>query len=325
MQLKGLIPIVLAFALALSGCNLFRSADEAAQQSAADVGVEPDADAPDLGDNNANNLTDTGDGSTDAALEIPDLPREEFETDDPVVAPRSRVTDDLIALWLFDEGSGSVIRDVSGVEPALDLTLEGDATWASSLGSLTFEDARASAMSPDKIYDRWLESQRMTVEFWARSTNAFQDGPTRLLTLSNDSSERNFTIGFENTQVHIRMRGDRTSVDNEFNNGGPYLMPSEILDLGVRHWAMTFDGWKVRLYRDAELVYTATRPTSLDSWDRSYDLAIGDEFVDSRNLEAEVFLVALYDRALKDDEISRNFEAGLSVDADDASVPPELR
>ncbi len=325
MQLNRLIPaLLLALSIGLVGCNLFRSSNQT-QSTIADMGVEEDANTPDLIDGEDGGLTDTGVTSTDAGLSIPDFAREEYETEDPVVAPRTRVTNDLIALWLFNQGSGEIIEDVSGVEPAVDLTLEGNVSWNAAVGSMTFRNARAVSVSPTKVYDRWLESERMTVEFWARSTNDAQTGPTRVLTLSKDSSNRNLTIGFDRSEMHVRMRGVRTSLNEQLANGEPFVQFQDVLDLAVHHWVVTYDGWKIRLYRDGELVDTESRPTPLDTWDRSYPLAVGDEFETSRNLEAELFLIALYDRALTADEISVNFEAGLSVDAEDASVPPELR
>ena len=51
-----------------------------------------------------------------------------------VASGGSRYENNLIALYEFKSGKGSVAFDTSGVDPAADLTLSGDVTWVGGWG-----------------------------------------------------------------------------------------------------------------------------------------------------------------------------------------------
>ena len=51
-----------------------------------------------------------------------------------VASGGNRYNGNVIGMWEFKTGSGSVAYDTSGVEPAIDLTLSGDVTWVGGWG-----------------------------------------------------------------------------------------------------------------------------------------------------------------------------------------------
>ena len=68
--------------------------------------------------------------------------------------PGGRVSDGLLALYTFDEGSGSTVHDVSGVGTPLDLTIAntGAVSWLPS-GGLTFNSATIACLSWARLQD----------------------------------------------------------------------------------------------------------------------------------------------------------------------------
>jgi hypothetical protein len=79
----------------------------------------------------------------------------------------------------------------------------------------------------------------------------------------------------------------------------------------LRHLAVTYTGGEVRAYVNGELI-DAHRAlgSALEGWDAAHHLLVGNEATGDRPFAGEVFLVALYDRALSREELSRNVAAG---------------
>ena len=64
------------------------------------------------------------------------------------------------------------------------------------------------------------------------------------------------------------------------------------------------------LYVDGIERASEERPGDFSSWDKDYRLALGDEFTRDRPWQGELFLVAIFSRALSRDDALRNFRAG---------------
>ena len=54
--------------------------------------------------------------------------------DGTVASGGNRYSGNMIALWEFKAGSGTIAFDTSGVEPAINLNLSGDVTWVGGWG-----------------------------------------------------------------------------------------------------------------------------------------------------------------------------------------------
>lgn len=131
-------------------------------------------------------------------------------------ARQERSEDGLLALYLFNEGQGNVVRDHSGA--GLDLTIENtDATrWLADGGLDVHASTRiASSQPPRALIQACQETNAITVEAWIKSHNESQDGPARIITLSRDSGERNFTLGQDGNSLVLRLRTTNTSVNGE--------------------------------------------------------------------------------------------------------------
>ncbi|TVP97732.1 MAG: DUF1588 domain-containing protein [Planctomycetaceae bacterium] len=217
---------------------------------------------------------------------------------------------DLVALYRFDEGSGDTIRDSSESGEPLDLKIDKPnvTNWVNG-GLTVYGSASIATPKPAKrLTDAIKKSQALTVEAWVTPANTTQDGPARIVTLSNGSSNRNFTLGQDKDRYEARLRAARTD-----NNGLPsQASPSGSAQTGLTHLAYTKepDG-QTRLYVNGEEQASANVGDNLAKWDGNYRLLIANETSGDRPWVGTYHLVAIYNRSLTPDEIKAK-GAGMS-------------
>ena len=224
--------------------------------------------------------------------------------------PSDRVTDGLIVLYDFDEGSGSTVIDRSGVAPVLDLTIEdpGNVTWSGDHLTIDAGTTLRTAGEATKVFSRVVPKNQLTVEAWVRPATLVGVGtpPDRILTMSPSSSQRNFLLGQDEGQYAARFRTEGE------NNGNPtvYTSPASA-STALTHVVFTHDsdGNEV-LYVDGTADMTATRVGDTATWDSSFPLIVANEASGGREWLGELHLIAIYDRALSPVEVGRNFTAG---------------
>ncbi|MFO7901438.1 MAG: LamG-like jellyroll fold domain-containing protein [Pirellulaceae bacterium] len=122
--------------------------------------------------------------------------------------------------YAFDEGEGTVVRDVSGRKPALDLHVQDTeaVTWLD--GGLEVHDATliATRKPARRLTSAVRESNAFSLEAWIAPATKAQAGPARIVTLSRDHGTRNFTLGQDEDAYEMRLRTTATSA-----NGLPAL------------------------------------------------------------------------------------------------------
>ncbi len=224
-----------------------------------------------------------------------------------------------IALYDFREESGTIAYDQSGVAPALDLELSGDATFMTSYG-IDFRGGRAEAPAETsrKLYDHIahpsLGSQQYSIEAWVTPANVSQEGPARMVSYSRGSGSRNFTLGQVLYNYDARNRTVSPASDN---NGRPALQTfdgDQDLQATLQHVAVTFDQYRGRrIYVNG--VWTddvdEIPPSRLWNWDVNHRFVLGNESGADRPFEGQIRLVAIFPFVLSDDQIAQNFNAGV--------------
>jgi len=229
--------------------------------------------------------------------------------DDLGPAAASRVQDGLLALYTFQEGGGAVVRDQSKVAPLMNLTIAnpGAVTWLS--GALRFDQETIvqSDGPAAKLNAALPASNALTVEAWVRPVNLTQTGPARIATVSVTTGSRNMTLSQDTSRYEMRLR--RTTTDD---NAIPLLATAPgTAQTGLQHVVYTRDtGGTGRLFVDGAERISDSLGGDLSNWDDSYAFALGNEFTENRGWLGEMFLVAVYDRALSNAEILQNRSAG---------------
>ena len=231
-------------------------------------------------------------------------------TDTPAVA---RVTDGLQALYTFNEGQGTVVRDVSGVS-GLDLTISDpeNVSWIPGGLSIVSATIVGSAEPATALIEAVRRSNAITVEAWIKSSEINQTGPARIVTISADQLNRNVTLGqgMANDQPNLYNVRLRTTATDE--NGQPALStPPGAVSLALTHVVYTRDSdGAARIYVDGELAVGGSVAGDLSNWSSDYRLALGNELTEDRPWLGEYFLVAVYNRALSQEEVRQNFQTG---------------
>jgi len=223
-----------------------------------------------------------------------------------------RVTTGLQALYTFEEGSGNIVTDTSGVGTPLNLTIESPAAtnWVTGGLSVNSSAVIASAGAAGKVITAVKASNALTVEAWLIPANTTQNGPARIISLSLDPSNRNFTLGQSQSKYDFRLRSSSTST-----NGTPSVTTnSGFATTALTHVIYTRNASGLAsLYVDGVAQASATisgNLTTWNKWDDGYRLGLANELTGDRPWLGELHLVAIFDRALSIAEVSQNFTAG---------------
>ncbi len=217
----------------------------------------------------------------------------------------------LVAFYGFDDGSGSTVTDTSESGAALDLSIAslGAVTWKTGALTLNSSTIVSSGVPATKIFDAVTTSNAITVEAWIKPASLGQNGPARIVTLSTDSTNRNVTLGQDNAEYDARLRTTDTS-----DNGVPSTgTAGNRVTTSLQHVVYTRDAaGNVAIYVDGVQVATDTVTGNLSNWNAAYQFGLGNEIplADDRPWLGEFRLVAIYDTALTQPQVSANHSAG---------------
>ncbi|MGF1541097.1 MAG: VanZ family protein [Pleurocapsa sp.] len=109
--------------------------------------------------------------------------------------------------------------------------------------------------------DRWLKTPQSasTINYKLKQTNQFtlsavfatnnteQSNDSRIISISSNTSNRNFTIAQKQKKLMLRLR---TPVTGENGNRPELLIPNVFNNLGFHHLIMTFDANQLDIYLD---------------------------------------------------------------------------
>jgi hypothetical protein len=250
------------------------------------------------------------DALQDAAVDAPaDASADVTDANTEDSSPPERVTQDLIALYTFDEGSGDQVMDVSGVDPPLDLTIAPAflTTWHPGYLEIKGNSLAASPGPATKIYDACTASKEITVEAWVAPATTGQQGPARIVTMSGDTSARNFTLAQDNDQYFMRLRTTNTDSNGE----PPTLTLPGTLTTELTHVVFTraADG-STTIYLNGSIQGSSKIDGTFGPWNDTFRFGLANEMTKDRTWLGSLHLVAIYSRALTKDEAAQNFAAG---------------
>lgn len=232
--------------------------------------------------------------------------------DGTVASGGSRYEANMIGLYEFKTGQGSVAFDTSGVAPAADLNLSGDVTWVGGWGiNIRSGKAQASTTSSRKYHQLITATGEYSVEAWVVPGNVTQED-ARIVSYSGSTMARNFTMGQQLYNYEFSGRSTATNAD-----GGPRLATdddAERLQASLQHVVMTFDPVNGRrIYVNGEFTgdMDSAGGGTLGDWDNSFAFVLGNEVSNNRQWQGVIRLVAIHNRALTLDQIKQNFDAGV--------------
>ena len=165
-----------------------------------------------------------------------------------------------------------------------------------------------SPEAPEDLYRQLIDRGELTVELLLATHSIDQTGSVRIISASQGNSYRNVTIAQDGHRLVFRLRTTRTNP-----NGTDAQVDVEGVFGSTRpqHVVVTTDRARVKVYVDGVSVWEGRGPGgSLDSWDPTFLLLLGNESTGERGWRGEVHLAAIYDRVLDADEVAnRHAEA----------------
>jgi hypothetical protein len=250
------------------------------------------------------------DSSTDGpSRDAPGLDASPSESGSDSAAPDSARADSvvsapgLIALYLFDEGSGTVVKDHTALQPLLDLHIAQPASVTWQADGLEFHNTTIaqSPLAAQKVIDACKKSNTVTVEAWITPTSNYQMGEARIVTISDGSMNRNLTLLHQESSFVVRLRTSTTD-----DNGAPYLHGP----LGITTSKLTHLVFTRSAAVDGDLKAGRGQAGDFSTWDASFRLAIANEINDPRPWLGTFHMLAIFDRALDAAEVKQRFQAG---------------
>ncbi|WZP00342.1 DUF1553 domain-containing protein [Isosphaeraceae bacterium EP7] len=239
----------------------------------------------------------------------------------PPAGPARRVAQGLLALFTFERPTDNLIRDLSGFGEPLDLKIEEPRGIAFRGGRMlvTSSTRISSARPARKIVAAVKQSGGLSIEAWVKPQDTSQAGPARIVTLSADTGQRDFTMAQDGPRYDVRLRS--TSTDG---NGLPSISsPDGSLRTELTHVVYTRDrdggAW---IYINGTAAVARTVGGKVENWSDEYRLSLLNELTDDRPWLGELHLAAVYGRALTGGEVAQNFAAGVATAADYAALLP---
>ena len=233
-----------------------------------------------------------------------------------------RVDDGLVGFYDFTEGDGERVHDAStrtGL-PDLEIADESAVTWVEDGLRIDGATVLASTDRASALRSSLADANAVTMEAWI-SVAQPQGGPARILSISGRHGE-SLMVGQGN------HTGGRTGIETRIDtHPGRYMTRLQsgsgvVADLEPTHVvASVDDAGAMRLYLDGELVGSEDAPHRVEQLGPHAALALGNVLAGDRPWLGTLHLVAVYDRALPEDEVGANFEAGPRPEAPSPADP----
>ncbi|HHG85790.1 MAG TPA: PKD domain-containing protein, partial [Bacteroidetes bacterium] len=231
-------------------------------------------------------------------------------TETVVLTSGGRVGNGLIAYYPFTEGNGNTVGDQSGFGTPLDLRVAnpGNVAWLPGNGmKISGSTILQPSGNSSKIVQACQQTNEISVEAWVRPANLVQGGPARIVTLSQDSLQRNFTLAQEGNEYRGRLRTTATNANGmpDIGSGGNASFSQ------VQHLVMTRDAaGTYKMYLDGAIVFAGTRSGNFSNWSNSFGFALANELTMNRTWLGQIYQIAIYDTALSAVWVAHNYAAG---------------
>jgi hypothetical protein len=224
-----------------------------------------------------------------------------------------RFETDVIAKWEFKTGSGTTAFDTSGVEPAINLTLNGDISWIGGWGiQLINGKAQGATASSKKLHNLITATGEFSIEAWVVPANVTQEGPARIISYSGGANTRNFTLGQTLYNYDYMLRTDKSDL-----NGQPALSTAdaaEVLQASLQHVVVNYDPVNGRqIFVNGQFTGDTdiTEAGSFTDWNDSYAFVLGNEVSGDIPWAGSIRMVAVHNRVLSAEQVTQNFDVGI--------------
>ncbi len=229
-----------------------------------------------------------------------------------VTAIGSRVTEGVQLLYNFNEASGTIVNDNSGIGSPYNLEFDNPSavTWTPK-GMGVNDIAYINGNSPlTKVIDACKLTDELTVEVWINPAFAAQEDGARILTLSDENNSFNFEVlHFTNGSLSFRHRStDAINPDFISTSAGTATE-------GLAHFVFTRNSnGERKIYKNGVEIASNVAGGNFSNWNSSRRFQIANSLHDLRPWLGTYYLVSVYDRALNQPEVVGNYNIGVNTD-----------
>jgi hypothetical protein len=215
--------------------------------------------------------------------------------------------------------------DTSGVDPAINLNFSGDVTWYGGwgitigAGAAGPGKAQGSTGTSRKLHDVLVDSGEFSIEAWVVPANVAQE-MRRIVTYSAGQNTRNVALQQTLYNYDFLLRTNAEDADGNpltTLNGDPQLSTpddDEALQATLQHVVATYSPIEGRKIYVNGVLASQTDPVpggTLVPWQNNFALVLGNEASSDAVWEGTFRLAAVHRRALTDEQITQNFDAGV--------------
>ncbi len=234
------------------------------------------------------------------------------------VAETKRIRDGLIAYYNFGYNTDQVIYDQSGYGNPLNLKILNSSaiSWDETHKMELLSNTALMSITPaTKIVEAVKRTNAITVECWLKPDDYDITSKSRIFSLAKDENDvgvvldQNMTYDTENKNFGYSVRM-QTSTTN--SSGYPEIESDKsFTSLTLLHLTYVRDSLgRETVFLNGDESSSGYRPSDLNTWNANYYLKLGNGADMNFPWKGSFYAVAIYDKALSQSEIQKNFSAG---------------
>jgi hypothetical protein len=241
---------------------------------------------------------------------------------------QSRVNDSLIAIYFFANAESDSVPDLSWYKEPANLYIRD--TAALNASSLTLKNTNlliAEKMSSEKITQACKYTNEITVECWLKTSHLNEPVDATILSLQSDTGT-SFSLGCRvdiadenNVMYYSNLNTLTTDI-----YGNPKLAIEGMLKTDVLQHIVFIhqsDGNEY-IFINGSKAAEGFRPSKFDNWLESSNLVMANNLENNSPWLGSIYLCALYNKALTEDEIRQNYLASPFMEPDYSLNPDKI-
>lgn len=191
---------------------------------------------------------------------------------------------------------GASSHSIRGADGRASLKLEFDHQGGNKMtdGVLHLHGGRTLVNGLDKLLERCMASNELSVQLKFETESLEQGGHARILSYSLDGHHRNFTLCQVNHQIILRLRTTETGG----NGTGPEVTLGKLKEGTVHNLVFTYRPGELLFYLDGEAKPVQTVGGDFSNWE-AYQLLLGNEWKDDRPWKGRIHQFAIYTSVLE--------------------------
>ena len=161
----------------------------------------------------------------------------------------------------------------------------------------------ASEAVNQQLLNTCQKADQLTIEAIVTIARTDQSGPARIISYSEDSGQRNFTLGQDGENIIMRLRTPQTGS----NGTDPQVTVCSITPKKPMHIVVSYYPGYMYGYLNGEVVYEGSAVQGdFSNWE-PFHLIFGDEYSGERNWEGEISNVTIYNRFVGPEEAKQKY------------------